>query len=94
MNLKNSDKISISKNVKSDEVYDVIFMEENDTLGNILSEYLSHDEDVKYIGYRLVHPLKYEMHMKIALHNDNNKEHIAKKFIEVMNKILTIMESL
>ncbi len=94
MNLKNSDKITIAKNKKSDEVFDVIFMDENDTLGNILSEYLSSDEDVKYVGYRLVHPLKYEMHMKIILHKENDKEHIAKKYIEVMNKILKIMDTL
>lgn len=94
MNLKNSDKISIVKNKKSDEVFDVIFMNENDTLGNILSEYLSNDDEVKYVGYRLVHPLKYEMHMKIVLHKDNDKEHIAKKYIEVMNKILKIMDNM
>ncbi len=94
MNLKNSEKITISKNKKSDEVYDVIFMEENDTLGNILSEYLSIDEEVKYVGYRLVHPLKYEMHMKIVLHQNNEKEHIVKKYIEVMNKILKILDTL
>jgi DNA-directed RNA polymerase subunit L len=92
MNLKNSEKVSITKNKKSDEVFDVVFMDENDTLGNILSEYLSIDEDVKYVGYRLVHPLKYEMHMKIVLYKDNDKEHIAKKYIETMNKILKLIE--
>ena len=94
MNLKNSEKITITKNPKSDEVYDVVFLEENDTLGNILSEYLSMDEDVKYVGYRLVHPLKYEAHMKIILHQNNYKETIIKKYIEVMNKILSILDKL
>ncbi len=94
MNLKNSEKISIIKNKKSDEVFDVIFMEENDTLGNILSEYLSIDDEVKYVGYRLIHPLKYEMHMKIVLNKNNDKEHIAKKYIETMNKILKLIENL
>jgi DNA-directed RNA polymerase subunit L len=94
MNLKNSEKISITKNKNSDEVYDVVFMDENDTLGNLLSEYLCQDEEVKYIGYRLVHPLKYEMHMKIILHENNDKEHIAKKYIDIMNRILKIMEIL
>jgi DNA-directed RNA polymerase subunit L len=94
LNNKNSEIVSIQKNKKSDEVFDVIFMKENDTLGNILSEYLSIDEDVKYVGYRLVHPLKYEMHMKIVLNNDNTKENIIKKYIEIINKILKIIDIL
>ncbi len=94
LNNKNSEIVSIQKNKKSDEVFDVIFMKENDTLGNILSEYLSIDEDVKYVGYRLVHPLKYEMHMKIVLNENNNKEGIAKKYIETINKIIKIVETL
>lgn len=94
MNLKNSEKITIVKNKKSDEVFDVIFMNENDTLGNILSEYLCANEEVKYVGYRLVHPLKYEMHMKIVLHQENNKEHIVKKYIEVINQVIELLDTL
>lgn len=94
LNNKNSEIVSIHKNKKSDEVYDVIFMKENDTLGNILSEYLSLDKDVKYVGYRLVHPLKYEMHMKFVLNENNNKENIIKKYIETINKILKIVDTL
>ena len=94
LNNKNSEIVSIKKNKKSDEVYDLIFMKENDTLGNILSEYLSIDKDVKYVGYRLVHPLKYEMHMKIVLNENNSKENIIKKYIETINKILKIIETL
>lgn len=93
LNNKNSEIVSIQKNKKSDEVYDVVFMKENDTLGNILSEYLSNDNDIKYVGYRLVHPLKYEMHMKIVLNNDNTKENIIKKYIETINKILKIIDT-
>ncbi len=93
LNNKNSEIVSIQKNKKSDEVFDVIFMKENDTLGNILSEYLSIDKDIKYVGYRLVHPLKYEMHMKIVLNEHNDKEHIIKKYIETINKILKIVDT-
>ena len=92
-NNKNSEIVSIQKNKKSDEVFDVVFMKENDTLGNILSEYLSIDEDVKYVGYRLVHPLKYEMHMKIVLNKNNSKENIIKKYIETINKIIKIVDT-
>ncbi len=94
INVKSSDKIVISRNKKSDEVYDLVFYEENDTLGNILSEYLSQEPDVKYVGYRLSHPQKYEMLMKITLSENNNKEGIVKKYIEVINKILKLLDEL
>jgi DNA-directed RNA polymerase subunit L len=75
-------------------VYDLVFYDENDTLGNILSEYLAQESDVKYVGYRLSHPQKYEMLMKITLSENNNKEGIVKKYIEVINKILKILDEL
>ena len=94
INVKSSDKIVISRNKKSDEVYDIVFYEENDTLGNILSEYLSREPDVKYVGYRLSHPQKYEMHMKVSLTENNNKEGIAKKYIDVIGKVIKLLETL
>lgn len=94
INVKSSDKIVISRNKKSDEVYDILFYEENDTLGNILSEYLAKEPDVKYVGYRLSHPQKYEMLMKISLSENNNKEGIVKKCIEVIGKVIKLIDSL
>jgi DNA-directed RNA polymerase subunit L len=94
INVKSSEKIVISRNKKSDEVYDLVFYDENDTLGNILSEYLAQEPDVKYVGYRLSHPQKYEMLMKITLAENNNKEGIVKKYIEVINKILKLLDTL
>lgn len=94
MNTKNSEKITITKNKKSDDVFDVVFMYENDTLGNILSEYMSEDPEIKYVGYRLPHPQKYEMHMKISLEKENTKENIAKKYLETMTKIIKILDTI
>jgi DNA-directed RNA polymerase alpha subunit/DNA-directed RNA polymerase subunit L len=65
---------------------DVYFMDEGHTLGNLLATYLSHfniesyenadsteeraDPRLSYVGYKIPHPLRNEMYIRIAMHKD------------------------
>jgi DNA-directed RNA polymerase subunit L len=64
---------------------DVYFMDEGHTLGNLLTTYLSQhhiesyddgstdersDPRLSYVGYKIPHPLRHEMYIRIAMHKD------------------------
>ncbi len=63
---------------------DVYFTDEGHTLGNLLATYLSHfniesyedgveeraDPRLSYVGYKIPHPLRKEMYIRIAMHKE------------------------
>lgn len=91
--VRNSEKVILEKNRKMEEVYDLFFQDENDTLGNILSQYLCEEENVAYVGYRIPHPLKYEMVMKIRLKENNTREGVIEAYEAVIDKVIGIIQT-
>lgn len=93
LRVRNSEKVIIDKSTKSEEVFDIFFQEENDTLGNILSQFLCEEANVYYVGYRVPHPLKYEMVMKIRLKENNTKEGVIQALDGIIDKIIGIIQT-
>jgi DNA-directed RNA polymerase subunit L len=68
--------------------------DENETLGNLLSTYITYDENVFFCGYIIEHPLKRNVLLKIKLKNDNNLENVLLIIEKNIDHINTILNSI
>jgi DNA-directed RNA polymerase subunit L len=90
-NEKNS-KISVSDadfNLKS---FDFNILDEDDTLGNLISSYMVEDSRVVFCGYDIPHPLDNKLIIRTSLAKDNTMENninIFKENIDILVKLLT-----
>ena len=86
--LKNDD-ISIDESIKIENGIDILFNNSNHGIGNILSSYIYYLYDntmIKYVGYKMVHPLKTEMIVTIGLNNlDNANTNLVDIFTKLKN---------
>jgi DNA-directed RNA polymerase subunit L len=75
---KKTEKIKFVKNFENETIFQILFDDENETLGNLLSQYLTDDENVFYCGYLIEHPLKknilLNLHLNIKYTIDNFKK--------------------
>jgi len=88
---KNTEKIKFLPNLENESMFQILFDNENETLGNLLSQYLTYDENVMYCGFLIEHPLKKNFILKIKLKKNNNLDTIIvliKKYIDDISKIL------
>lgn len=72
---KSSKKV-ISKDIDDQDFFIFIIDNENETIGNLLSTYLTYNENVLYSGFIIEHPLKKNILLKIKLKDNNNLENI------------------
>ena len=89
--LKN-DNISIDESIKIENGIDILFNNSNHGIGNILSSYIYYLYDntmIKYVGYKMVHPLKTEMIITIGL---NNLDNVNVNLIDIFTKLKDIIE--
>jgi DNA-directed RNA polymerase subunit L len=90
----NSNKIIYLDEDISDDFFKFLIDDENETIGNLLTTYLSSYDNVFYSGYLIEHPLKKNIILKIKLTENNNKENsilTIKNIIDYILNILNIM---
>lgn len=61
---KKSKKVSL---VESSDSFNFLIDHENETIGNLLSTYITYHKNVTYCGYVIEHPLKYNILFRIKL---------------------------
>ena len=89
LNEKNEKVIFKPSNIKL-KAYDLFFKNENDTIGNLLTQYIMEEENIQYCGYNIEHPLKDELVIRIAYQN-NTKEEIANLVNNNIDKIKNLL---
>lgn len=93
-NIDNNDKVSIHTSEIVLDSFDFVLTDEDDTLGNMLQLYLLTDPEIKYAGYRVVHPNENTMIVRTALKNNNTLENNKKVFINNIKNIMNIFKQL
>lgn len=101
INLLN-EKIDLLKNPDSSEdievkisetnmnAYDIIFVDSDDTLGNLVQSYGMKEKDISFIGYRVPHPLDRILHVRISLNKKNFTERdVCEKMIDILKMVIT-----
>tara|TARA_B100001564_G_scaffold348958_2_gene351486 strand:- start:6962 stop:8584 length:1623 start_codon:yes stop_codon:yes gene_type:complete len=91
--LKNN-LITIDESDKIENGIDILFNNSNHAIGNILTSYIYYlydNSDIKYIAYKMVHPLKQEMIMTIGL---ENRENVNTKLYTIFNNLKNIFSNM
>lgn len=80
--------------------YDFAIDNETETLGNLISSYMTYDPNVFYCGFVIEHPLKKTITLRIKLINDNTYENVVALiskyidyFIDLINKMRNDIEN-
>jgi DNA-directed RNA polymerase subunit L len=96
---KKSKKVISLENTDNPDFYDFLIDGENETIGNLLSTYITYDSNVFYCGYVIEHPLKKNIILRVKLNIDNTEENsiiIIEQnidiIINILNKIINEMK--
>jgi len=87
-------KIKIDKNDKNFESFDFLMVDEDHTLGNLISSYLLNNPQINYSGYIIPHPNDNKMIITTELKNDNTIEGNKKIFLETLDYLLNLTDKL
>lgn len=97
----NIESSSIINNLEDDtnpNFYNYSIDNENDTIGNLLSTYITNYDNVHYCGYLIEHPLKKYIILRVKLNSNNTSENVIKIIIEnidiINNLLYTIKKEL
>jgi predicted helicase len=83
------------ENNENPDFFYFLINNENETLGNLLSTYITYAKNVFYCGFVIEHPLKKNFLFKIKLNENNNLENILlviEENIDYINDILNSIE--
>ena len=92
---KKSKKVVLAEDDENPDFFYFLIDNENETLGNLLSTYITYDKNVFYCGYVIEHPLKKNFLFKIKLKENNNLDNILliiEDNIDIINNILSSIE--
>lgn len=89
MKKNNSIKVYIYQNKENINFINFDINDENDTIGNLLSTYLTANNEVFYAGYIIEHPLKKNFILKVQLKENNSVENIIAKITEIIDLLLS-----
>ena len=89
MKQKDDSKIIIKKANVNFEAYDLLFIDEDDTFGNLINYYLNDDKAVSFCGYSLPHYLERKVLVRLSLAKDNTEKSINDKIVKTIEKIMS-----
>jgi len=91
---KKSKKISILDNDEHPDFFEFLIDHENETIGNLLSTYITYDPNVFYCGYVIEHPLKNNIIFKIKLKTNNNLDNSIKVIEDMIIYLITLLDKM
>ena len=86
-----SKKITLIENIENPDFYDFLIDHEDETVGNLLSTYITYNPEVFYCGYIIEHPLKYNILLRLKLKENNtldNNIKIIENNIDTISNLL------
>lgn len=98
---KNDNIIKFEPSPNLDEGYKLTVSNENDTLGNLITEYMvdkycsgNDDDEINIIGYKRIHPLEEKIFFNINSNKYKSIEEITNLFIESSRNIIKQLKQL
>jgi DNA-directed RNA polymerase subunit L len=90
---KKSTKITIVNDGEND-FFKFLIDHENETIGNLLSTYITYNPSVFYCGYVIEHPLKKNILFKIRLHEKNDLENNIQVIENMIDYLVSLLDKL
>jgi DNA-directed RNA polymerase subunit L len=91
---KKSKKISLLDNDEYPDFFEFLIDHENETIGNLLSTYITYDPNVFYCGYVIEHPLKNNIIFKIKLKTNNNLDNSIKIIEDMIIYLISLLDKI
>ena len=91
---KKSKKITFLDNDENPDFFEFLIDHENETIGNLLSTYITYDNNVFYCGYVIEHPLKNNIILKIKLKTNNNLENNIKVIEDMIVYLISLLDKI
>jgi DNA-directed RNA polymerase I and III subunit RPAC2 len=92
INEEKNSKISVSNADFNLESYDFNILDEDDTIGNLLSSYILDDDKIEYCGYDIPHPLDNKLIIRTALKQGNTMENNISVFKDNIDNLVKIID--
>ena len=91
---KKKGNITKFKHLKESDSIDLYIINENDTIGNLLSQYIMDETpDIRYCGYHIPHPLNKTLIIRIS-YGDNEIDTISDLICSNITNILKLLDEL
>lgn len=94
LNENNDRKIKVEESNRNFNSYDFIIIDEDHTLGNLISSYLLDNPEINYSGYIIPHPNDNKLLITTQLKNNNTEEGNKKIFLETLDYLSTLTDKL
>jgi len=91
---KKSKKISLVYNDENPDIFDFLIDHENETVGNLLSSYLTYHNNVFYTGFIIEHPLNNNILFRIKLKENNTLENCINLIEECIDNLINIINKI
>ena len=91
---KKSKKITVLDDDEHPDFTRLLIDHENETIGNLLSTYITYDPNVFYCGYVIEHPLKNNIIFKIKLKTNNNLENNIKVIEDMIIYLVSLLDKI
>ena len=91
---KKSKKISLLENIENPDFYEFLIDHENETIGNLLTTYITYIPNIFYCGYVIEHPLKNNIILKIKLIENNNLENNIKIIEDMITYLVGLLDKM
>lgn len=88
------DKVKFTKSVTNLNGYEIMVQYENDTLGNLLQDYLFSKPNIKYISYNIPHPLDHRLVFQIELEKDNSEANVKKEIVKHVDSLKKLLNDM
>ena len=93
-NNKKSKKVIIKYDEENEDFFNFLIDEENETIGNLLSTYITYNDNVFFSGYLIEHPLKKNIILKVKLNKDNTIDNVISTITINIDKIINILKNI
>ena len=92
-NNNDKSKFNIQKANAKMDCFDITILDENDTVGNLLTTYLLNEKNVEYTSYKIPHPLHNKLLLRIKCKN-NTIEEIMKIIDKTIKNIVDLLNTM
>ena len=93
-NLIISKDINVKKSQVKFDAFDYRIENENDTLGNLITNYINKNDNIKYCGYYIPHPNEKIFVLRLSLNNNNNLENCNKVILDTIEILIEKIDNI
>jgi DNA-directed RNA polymerase subunit L len=89
-----SKKITLLENNENPDFFEFLIDHENETIGNLLSTYITYNPNIYFCGYVIEHPLKNNIILRIKLKEENTLDNNIKIIDNMITYLIDLLDKM